>query len=184
MAPKGQQKSQPKERLKKGSFSYSSNPLQDDEFEARTCSSKLQMTKPHTPSHHIILLPDDENPAVNEKNQSISLDHARTRLVLKNELHLAQLWSFHFLDKLYQHPQHHRKLANVPACHVIGLFNGDLIIDAISKKRPGTMHYTFNRTTKMLQKVTGTSMRGGCRRDWDTRFFWQFFNLTLVFLYQ
>lgn len=119
------------------------------------------MRKPNTPDHHIIMLPDDENPASTLTDQSIPLDHHRTKLVLPQETHLAGEWSAHFLDKLYSHPQHYRAPENISGCHVIGLFNGDLIIDAVSTKRPGEMHYTFHRATKMLQKVTGISLRGG-----------------------
>lgn len=118
------------------------------------------MTAPNTPDRHIVILADNEKPAVHLADQSIPLDEDRTRLVLRPETRRAGEWSAHFLDKLYRHLQHHRAPANIPGYHVIGLFNGDLIIDAISTQRPGEMHYTFNRTTKMLQKVTGVSMRG------------------------
>ncbi|KAE9968095.1 hypothetical protein EG327_011188 [Venturia inaequalis] len=142
-------------------FSWYTTPLKDWDFQARIRSGKLQMRKPNTPDHHIIMLPDDENPASNLTDQSIPLDHHRTKLVLPQETHLAGEWSAHFLDKLYSHPQHYRAPENIPGCHVIGLFNGDLIIDAVSTKRPGEMHYTFHRATRMLQKVTGISLRGG-----------------------
>ncbi|RDI86348.1 hypothetical protein Vi05172_g3851 [Venturia inaequalis] len=142
-------------------FSWYTTPLKDWDFQARIRSGKLQMRKPNTPDHHIIMLSDDENPASNLTDQSIPLDHHRTKLVLPQETHLAGEWSAHFLDKLYSHPQHYRAPENISGCHVIGLFNGDLIIDAVSTKRPGEMHYTFHRATKMLQKVTGISLRGG-----------------------
>lgn len=119
------------------------------------------MSQPNTPDRHIIMLADNKNPAAKLADQTIPLDQDRTKLVLEEETRLAGEWSAHLLDKLYSHPQHYRAPANIPGCHVIGLLNGDLIIDAISTKRPGEMHYTFNRETKMLQKVTGISLRGG-----------------------
>lgn len=143
-------------------FTWYPNPLEDWDFQARIRAGKLLMTKPNTPDRHIAMLADNENPAVTLADQSIPLDEDRTKLSDEEEICVAGEWSAHFLDKLYRHPQHYRPPeTNIPGCHVIGLFNGDLIIDAISTKRPGEMHYTFNRTTKMLQKVTGISLRGG-----------------------
>ncbi|QDS70891.1 hypothetical protein FKW77_006151 [Venturia effusa] len=145
-------------------FSYYPKALEDWEVEARIRSGKLKMTAPNTENRHAVMLADNENPAIHLADQSIPLDHDRIKLSLKAEIRLAGEWSAHFLDKLYRHPQHHKAPAHIPGCHVIGFHNGDLIIDAISTKRPGEMHYTFNRTTKMLQKVSGNNKPGGWRQ--------------------
>jgi hypothetical protein len=135
--------------------------LQEWDFYARIESKSLIMIPPHTHDLHFTMLLSNENSAVAARNQSIPLDHQREKLKAKQAIHAATRWSDYFYDTLHGHPRNIRQPKKITGCHIIGLFNSDLIIDAISTRRPTGMYWTFDRTTNLLQKVSGNSLRGG-----------------------
>jgi hypothetical protein len=111
------------------------------------------MTNPqYTPFHHFIMLPTNENPALQAPSQENINDLASIKIP-EAELRIAALWSHYFYDALYGHPQRIPKPRHLQGCYIIGLFNNDSVIDAASDRRPGGMYWTFNRTTKVLQHV-------------------------------
>lgn len=72
----------------------------------------------------------------------------------------ATSWSDYFYDALYGHPQAiFRPEREAGDCRILGLFNGDLIIDSASRSRPLGMYWTFNPGTRMLQHIKPCGMK-------------------------
>lgn len=133
--------------------------LADWEFHDKVNRGALKMIKPsYSHEHHFFKLPDAENPALKIHNRAIPTED---RPAIKGQCaHVATAWSQYFTDALYGHPLKILKpQVRVKDCHIIGLLNGDLIIDATSRLRPGSMYWTLNEETRMLQHIKPCAKR-------------------------
>ncbi|TLD38591.1 hypothetical protein E2P81_ATG01134 [Venturia nashicola] len=127
--------------------------LVDWEFHDKVNRRKLEMiNRSYSHERHFFKLPDAENPALKFKSREVPQED-RPAIEGQSVL-IATTWSEYFTDALYGRPLGIPKpRRHVQNCHIVGLLNGDLIIDATSRLRPGSMYWTLNRETQMLQHI-------------------------------
>lgn len=129
--------------------------LESDEFYDKIDRSELTMINPnYTHTRHFYKLNDNENPALKSLHQEIIESDSQRIKINPEDSHTATLWSSYFYDALYGHPQGIIKPARqISDCFIVGLLNGELIIDATSRARPSGRYWTLNRETRMLQYI-------------------------------
>lgn len=139
--------------------------LESWQFLDKERTGVLKMTHPrYSHDRHYYMLPDGEK--TTSKSKGIPKED-RTEMT-GEDVKTAVSWSQYFYDALYSHPQAIPKpTRQIKDCRILGLLNGDLIINATSRSRPRGMYWTFNQETRMLQHVKpcGTKRPGGTIKE-------------------
>lgn len=139
--------------------------LESWQFLDKERTGVLKMTNPrYSHDRHYYMLPDGE--ITTSKSERIPKED-RTEMT-GEDVETAVSWSQYFYDALYGHPQAIPKpTRQIKECRILGLLNGDLIINASSRSRPRGMYWTFNQETRMLQHVKpcGTKRPGGTIKE-------------------